>query len=215
MDAADGGAVAEGCVGGGTGMICHDFKGGIGTASRVAGADDGGYTVGVLVQANYGERSRFRVNGVPVGREITAEEVPVLPDEPIEGAGSIIAIVATDAPLIPTQCDRLAQRAGLGIARMGGLGGHTSGDIFLCFATGNEGLISSYKLDDPTLSVPVKMLSNNHITALFEAVVEATEEAILNAMVAAETTTGINGNRVYALPHDRLVEVMERYRPRD
>ena len=214
LDAAAGGPVAEGCVGGGTGMICHDFKGGIGTASRVVGTDDGGYTVGVLVQANYGERSRFSVNGVPVGREITAEEVPVLPDEPIEGAGSIIAMVATDAPLIPTQCDRLAQRAGLGIARMGGLGGHTSGDIFLCFATGNSGLISSYKMDDPTLAVPVKMLSNNHITALFEAVVEATEEAILNAMVAAETTTGINGNTVYALPHDRLVEVMEKYRPR-
>jgi D-aminopeptidase len=215
LDAAANGPVAEGCVGGGTGMICHEFKGGIGTASRVVGSEDGGYTVGVLVQANYGERSRFSVNGVPVGREITAEVVPVLPDEPIEGAGSIIAMVATDAPLIPTQCDRLAQRAGLGIARMGGLGGHTSGDIFLCFATGNSGLVSSYKMDDPTLAVPVKMLSNNHITALFEAVVEATEEAILNAMVAAETMTGTNGNTVYALPHDRLVEVMEKYRPRD
>jgi D-aminopeptidase len=214
LDAAASGPVAEGCVGGGTGMICHDFKGGIGTASRVVGEDDGGYTVGVLVQANYGERSRLSVNGVPVGREITAEEVPVLPDDPLPGAGSIIAMVATDAPLIPTQCDRLAQRAGLGIARMGGLGGHTSGDIFLCFATGNSGLISSYKMDDPTLSVPVKMLSNNHITPLFEAVVEATEEAILNAMVSATTTTGINGHTVYALPHDRLVEVMEKYRPR-
>jgi D-aminopeptidase len=215
LDAAATGPVAEGCVGGGTGMICHEFKGGIGTASRVVGSEDGGYMVGVLVQANYGERSRFSVNGVPVGREITAEEVPVLPDEPIEGAGSIIAMVATDAPLIPTQCDRLAQRAGLGIARMGGLGGHTSGDIFLCFATGNSGLVSSYKMDDPRLAVPVKMLSNNHITALFEAVVEATEEAILNAMVAADTMTGISGNTVYALPHDRLVEVMEKYKPRD
>jgi D-aminopeptidase len=138
----------------------------------------------------------------------------VLPEEAIDGAGSIIAIVATDAPLIPTQCDRLAQRAGLGIARMGGLGGHTSGDIFLCFATGNQGLVSSYKLADPTLSVPLRMLSNNHITVLFEAVVEATEEAILNAMVAAETMTGINGNTVYALPHDRLVEVIAKYAPR-
>jgi D-aminopeptidase len=139
----------------------------------------------------------------------------VLPDEPIDGAGSIIVVVATDAPLIPTQCDRLAQRAGLGIARVGGLGGHTSGDIFLCFATGNQGLVSSYKLNDPTLSVSLRMLSNNHITALFEATVEATEEAILNAMIAAETTTGINGNTVYALPHERLLEVMEKYAPRD
>jgi len=213
LDGAAGGAVQEGAVGGGTGMICHDFKGGIGTASRVVADEDGGYTVGVLVQSNYGVRERLQVNGVPVGREITADEVPVLPDDPLPGAGSIIVIVGTDAPLIPTQCDRLAQRAGLGIGRMGGLGSHSSGDIFLCFATGNQGLISSYKMNDPTLTVPLKMLSNNHITPLFEAVVEATEEAILNALVAAETMTGINGHTVYALPHDRLVEVMAKYRP--
>jgi len=214
LAAASSGPVPEGNVGGGTGMICHEFKGGIGTASRVVPEADGGFTVGVLVQSNYGVRSRLRVNGVPVGEEIGPDEVPVLPDDPLPGAGSIIAIVGTDAPLIPTQCERLAQRAGLGIGRMGGLGAHTSGDIFLCFATGNQGLISSYKLNDPTLTVPLTMLSNNHITPLFEAVVEATEEAILNALVAAETMTGINGNTVHRLPHDRLVEVMAAYRPR-
>ena len=215
LDAASGGPVAEGNVGGGTGMICHDFKGGIGTASRVV-PEAGDSVVGVLVQANHGRRHRLSVDGVPVGEEVGLDEVPGAVEGPgMAGAGSIIAIVATDAPLIPTQCDRLAQRAGLGIARMGGLGGHTSGDIFLCFATGNQGLISSYKLNDPTLSVPLRMLSNNHITALFEATVEATEEAILNAMVGAETMTGINGNTVYALPHAQLLEVMEKYAPRE
>jgi D-aminopeptidase len=214
LESATGGAVAEGSVGGGTGMICHGFKGGIGTASRVVSREAGGFVVGVLVQANHGRRSRLQVNGVPVGREIDAAEVPVprLPRRPVqEGAGSIIVVVATDAPLLPNQCDRLAQRAGLGIARTGGLGEHTSGDLFLAFSTGNRGLSSGDYEDEEALTQPLRMLSNTYIGPLFEAVVEATEEAILNAMLQSPTMVGRGGVTAYGLDGGRLIEVMERY----
>jgi len=205
FESAVAGAVTEGSVGGGTGMVCHGFKGGIGTASRLVG----GYVVGVLVQANYGRRERFRVDGVPVG-ELIGERVP----EPREGArgnrkvpplqeqGSIIAIVATDAPLLPHQCDRLAQRAGLGVGRMGGTGAHSSGDIFLAFATGNRGLGVEQG------EVALRMLSDGEISPLYDAVIESTEEAILNAMLAAETMTGRGGNTVHALEPDLLLEAL-------
>jgi len=209
-DTASNGPVAEGNVGGGTGMICHDFKGGIGTASRVVGAEAGGYTVGVLVQANHGSRERLQINGVPVGEAIPQSEVPI-PDVPNQGRGSIIVIIATNAPLIPTQCARLAQRAGLGIARLGGAGEHSSGDIFIAFSTANRGLPASEYSDIDPLTVQLSMLSNSYITALFYAVIEATEEAIVNAMLAAETMTGRDGITAYRLEPARLLEVMKRY----
>jgi len=191
-------------------MICHGFKGAIGTASRRVSAESGGYTVGVLVQANHGRRERLQINGVPVGEAIPDSEVPV-PDPLKEGRGSIIAIVATDAPLIPTQCTRLAQRAGLGVARIGGVGEHTSGDLFLAFSTANRGIPASEYSDTSPLTVPLTMLSNTYITDLFDAVVEATEEAIVNTLLAAETMTGRDGMTAYGLRPARLVEVMRRY----
>jgi len=192
--------VEEGNVGGGTGMICHGFKGGIGTASRVV---DRGFTVGVLVQANHGRRERLTVGGVPVGERI---DLPA----PGAGGGSIIVVVATDAPLLPHQCSRLAQRAGLGIARLGAGGEHFSGDLFLAFATGNRDLPpSDYGAGSP-VSVPVEMLSNTHITPLFDAVADATEEAILNALLAAETMTGRNGLTAHALDADTLAAALAR-----
>jgi D-aminopeptidase len=207
--AAASGPVAEGAVGSGTGMICHGFKGGIGTASRVAPAASGGHTVGVLVQANHGQRRRLAVNGAPVGAAIGTDEVPRPGPAAAEGAGSIIVIVATDAPLLPHQCDRLAQRAALGIARTGGLGEHSSGDLILAFATGNAVLASEHLTGLP-LTQDVRMLSDEFIDAYFEATAEATEEAIVNALVAAETTTG-RGATAHALPHDRLLAVLERH----
>jgi D-aminopeptidase len=205
LDAAGAGPVAEGSVGSGTGMICHGFKGGIGTSSRVVEAV-GGAKVGVLVQANHGRRERLRINGVAVGEAIPASEVP----EPgVDGTGSIIAIVATDAPLLPVQCSRLAQRVGLGIARVGGVGENSSGDIFLAFTTGNRGLPPSEGDASGPLTVPVEMLSNLYITHLFDAVVEATEEAIVNALFAAETMTGKGGTTVYALPIERTVKLLK------
>jgi D-aminopeptidase len=195
LEAASPGPVAEGNVGGGTGMICHGFKGGIGTASRTV--DD--YTVGVLVQANHGARSRLQVNGVAVGRELGPERIP-LPRRPA-AVGSIIVIAATDAPLLPHQCERLAQRTALGIARTGGAGENSSGDFALAFATGNSGLAGDGK------TVSVEMLANEHINGLFYAVIEATEEAIVNALLAAETMTGKNGT-VHRLDPDAFVAVM-------
>jgi D-aminopeptidase len=189
---ASAGPVEEGSVGGGTGMICHGFKAGIGTASRVAGD----YVLGVLVQANYGRRKRFRVDGVPVGKLI-GDRIP----EPARGdgeAGSIIGVVATDAALLPHQCDRLAQRAGLGVGRMGGTAAHSSGDLFFAFATGNRALGAT------SGEMSVRMLADEEIGPLYDAVIESTEEAILNAMLAARTMTGRNGNTVYALDPDLL-----------
>jgi D-aminopeptidase len=217
LDAATSGPVPEGGVGGGTGMVCHDFKGGTGTASRVVG----GFTVGALVQANHGERERLTVDGVPVGREIptTAVASPWDQEQAIDGArsplprgsGSIIAILATDAPLLPHQCERLAQRAGLGIARAGGSGANSSGDIFLAFSTANRGKLRSYKAEDGGAPFDVTMLPNEGISGLFWAAIESVEEAILNALVAAETMTGRDGITAQALDHTSLVEIMSRY----
>jgi len=215
LEGASSGAVAEGNVGGGTGMLCHEFKGGIGTSSRVVAQEHGSFTVGVLVQANYGRRPRLTVAGVPVGLEIPTDEVPAPGggDPPLKlvppGAGSIIIVVATDAPLLPHQCNRLAQRAGLGVARVGGVGGHSSGDLFIAFATGNAD--SENPAPDGPLTSAVSMLSDRVIDPLFEAVVDSTEEAILNALVSAETMTGRDGITAYALPHDRLVAALAKY----
>jgi D-aminopeptidase len=195
LAAAESGGVKEGNVGGGTGMICHGFKGGIGTASRVVD----GETVGVLVQANHGRRARFRVDGIPAGERI-GDHIPTPNDD--EGSGSIIGIVATDAPLLPHQCDRLAQRAGLGVARTGGLGEDSSGDLFLAFATGNRNLERG---DD---DAPLRLRANAGMTPLFEAVVDATEEAILNALLAAETMTGRSGHTAHALDHRVLLAAL-------
>jgi D-aminopeptidase len=200
-------------------MICHEFKGGIGTASRRLPDDLGGWTVGVLVQANYGRRGLLRIDGVPIGEAISTSEVPsphsrvrrgIGPVEagPPAGSGSIIGIVATDAPLLPGQCRRLAHRAALGLARTGGLGATTSGDIFLCFATGNHDLPAP---DDPSTGfepIHVRAVPDLALDPLFEATVEATEEAIVNALVAADTMTGRDGITAYRLPHERLVAVM-------
>ncbi len=205
LTSAKDGPVAEGNVGGGTGMICHDFKGGIGTASRLVDSQSGQYIVGVLVQANYGDRHLLRVDGVPVGREIGPEHTPLPWDESSQG-GSIIVIIATDAPLLPVQCKRLAQRATVGLARAGGIGHNGSGDIFLAFATGNHFPGSASGLYD------LKMMPHHHLNPFFEAVAEAVEEAILNALTAAETMTGFKGHTAYALPLDELQRVMARYR---
>jgi D-aminopeptidase len=193
--AAHDGAVEEGAVGGGTGMVCHGFKGGIGTSSRVV---EDGWIVGVLVQANHGRRPRLRVNGIPVGERIGPEVVPLPERGNPDGAGSIIVLVATDAPLLPMQCERVARRTGFGIARTGGIGERSSGDFGLCFATGN-GLAPSDEAE-----VPLRMLNDQRIDALYEAAIDAVEEAILNALLAAETMTGRDGNTVHALPHDVL-----------
>jgi D-aminopeptidase len=200
LEAARAGAVEEGAVGGGTGMICHGFKGGIGTASRRTEQ----HTVGVLVQANHGRRARLAIDGVPVGRELGPERVPLPSVGPDDGAGSIIVVVATDAPLLPHQCARLAQRAALGVARTGGAGEDSSGDLLLAFAVGNR---------DPELARSAAVVPNEELNPLFYAAIEATEEAIVNALVAAETMTGRGGATVHALPHDALVEVMRRHRP--
>jgi D-aminopeptidase len=219
LAAASGGAVAEGNVGGGTGMICHEFKGGIGTSSRRLAPDDGGWTVGVLVQANYGRRGLLRVDGVPVGEAIGLEEVPSpwtlerhgIAAERVAGAGSIIGVVATDAPLLPHQCNRLARRIPLGLARVGGLGSTSSGDIFLAFATGNRGMPPTEAEAARDGSIAVRGMVDRGLDPLFEATVEATEEAIVNALVAAETMVGRDGITAHRLPHDRLVDAMRRY----
>jgi D-aminopeptidase len=208
--AATDGPVQEGNVGGGTGMICHGFKGGTGTASRVAG----GHVVGALVQANHGRRERLMVDGAPVGRELGTDLVPDAWDQadPIDaGAGSIIVILATDAPLLPHQLDRLAQRAVIGIGRVGGGGEHSSGDLILAFSTANRDRLPSSKVEGPTEPVGIAMLPDAAISDLFWAAIEATEEAILNALVAAETMTGRDGVTAYALPHEDLVAAMTRY----
>ena len=199
LDSAHSGPVEEGNVGGGTGMICNEFKGGIGTASRVLDAKQGGYTVGVLVQCNYGSRAQLRIAGVPVGKEI--------PKLPVSGkdVGSIIIVVGTDAPLIPTQLKRVARRASLGLGRDGSYSGDGSGDIFIAFSTANAGAA------DPSGVRDLKMLPNDSLDPIFLATVQATEEAVVNAMVAAETMTGINDRTVIALPHDKLREVLRKY----
>jgi len=199
IDVSRSGVVEEGSVGGGTGMICNEFKGGIGTSSRVLDAKAGGYTVGVLVQCNYGAREELRVAGINVGREIPEHTVWNV------DVGSIIAVVATDAPLLPTQLKRVARHVALGLARNGSYGGNGSGDIFLAFSTANPGAISSHGLRKLT------MLPNDSLDPIFLATVQATEEAVINAMVAAKTMTGINDRTVIALPHDRLRELLKKY----
>ena len=199
LDSAQAGAVEEGNVGGGTGMICNEFKGGIGTASRKLEERFGGYTVGVLVQCNYGLRRTLRIAGAPVGQEIT------------EGSfrsgdgGSIIIVVATDSPLLPHQLKRVARRASLGLGRNGSYSGNGSGDIFIAFSTANPAAAV------PTGTASLTMLPNERLNPIFEATVQATEEAVNNAMVAAETMTGVSGHRVIALPHDRLRDALRKY----
>ncbi len=202
---AQGGPVAEGNVGGGTGMMCHWFKGGIGTSSRQVALPGGGYTVGALVQANYGTRRHLRVDGVPVGRLIDTDKVPAPRPTP-KADGSIIVVVATDAPLLPQQCQRLAQRATVGLARVGGTGYNGSGDIFLAFATGN------HVPPDTDTPIPIHMLPNQQMDQLFDATAEAVEESILNALCAAETMTGFQGHTAHALPLDELQRIMRAHR---
>ena len=207
IDTASSGRVPEGNVGGGTGMICYEFKCGTGTASRKIPQQAGGYTVGVLVQANHGRRSELRIAGAPVGQEIPVATAPRPGGLPpaVEEMGSIIIVVATDAPLLPHHLKRLARRATMGLARSGATSGNSSGDIFLAFSTANPEVASAQR------EVHVNMLSNNRISALFSATVEATDEAIVNALIAAETMTGRDGRRVEALPHDRLRAVLKKY----
>ena len=199
LDTAHGGPVDEGNVGGGTGMICNEFKGGIGTASRVLNARYGGYTVGVLVQCNYGQRDQLRIAGVPVGKEIPEHGTKN------DDVGSIIVVVATDAPLIPTQLKRVARKVSLGLGRDGSYSGDGSGDIFIAFSTANPGVASTKGLRQ------IAMMPNEELNPIFLATVQATEEAIVNAMVAAETMTGINNFTVIALPHDKLREALKKY----
>ena len=203
--AAKSGPIAEGNVGGGTGMICHEFKGGIGTSSRLIDSPSGRYTVGVLVQTNYGSRSLLRVDGVPVGRELGFERVPSPWLEKVSD-GSIIVVIATDAPLLPVQCKRLAKRATVGLACVGGIGSNGSGDIFLAFATGNHLSVPA------TAPYTLKMIPHDHLDNFFEGVAEAVEEAILNALTAAETMVGWQGRTAYALPLDDLQRIMKKYR---
>lgn len=211
LESAAGGPVVEGSVGGGTGMICHEFKGGIGTASRVVSGSDGNFMLGVLVQANYGVRDLLRVAGVPVGRYLREQLVYTDPALALNGqpppgeTGSIIIVVATDAPLLPHQVKRLASRASMGIARNGSIGSNGSGDIFIAFSTANPAASQAGPV------TKVEMLSNENMDPLFQATVEATEEAVINAMAAARDMTGDRGHLVKALPHDELREVLRRY----
>ncbi len=205
IDSAKSGPVEEGSVGGGTGMICNGYKGGIGTASRALSAKDGGYTVGVLVQCNYGSRMNLRIAGVPVGREIPSEDPYAFMPSDVAERGSIIVVVATDAPLVAHQLKRLARRVSLGLGRNGSISGNGSGDIFIAFSTANSGAAAVDHVVD------LKMLPNDRIEPVFAATVQATEEAIINAMVAAETMTGIENHKVSALPHDALRAVLKKY----
>jgi D-aminopeptidase len=206
-----GGPIAEGNVGGGTGMICHEFKGGTGTSSRVVIENGTTYTVGALVQANYGSRELLRIAGIPIGREIGPEFVPAHfsgkdPNLHYEQGSSIIVVLATDAPLLPIQCQRLARRATTGLAWVGGMGANGSGDLFIAFSTANH-------VGQTETLTKAQMLAPDAMTNLLRAAAEATEEAILNALCMAETMTGRNGRTIHALPLDTLQEIMRRYRP--
>jgi len=211
MDNAHSGPVPEGSVGGGTGMVCYGFKGGDGTASRVLSKEDGGYTVGVLVQCNCGRRPQLTIAGVPVGKEIP-QNVPYAMFHDGKGGetdgdlGSIIIVIATDAPLLPTQLDRLARRATMGLARTGSTSGNGSGDIFIAFSTANP-----HAWDESPSPHTIQTVSNERISPLFQATVEATEEAIVNALVAGKTMTGSDGHTVIGLPHDELQKTLKKY----
>ncbi len=237
LDGATSGAVREGSVGGGTGMLCNGFKGGIGTSSRVLPAQQGGYVVGVLVQCNYGSRRGLRIAGVPVGMEFPAPMICASGDEPTQAflrgmpkcggqqtslndgpagravgdvpareLGSIIIVVATNAPLLPHQLERVVKRTALGLGREGSIAGNGSGDIFIAFSTANPNAAS-----DSTATIALRMVPNERLDPIFAATVQATEEAITNAMLAAETMTGADDVRAYALPHERLREIMKKY----
>lgn len=215
-ESASSGPVAEGNVGGGTGMICHGFKGGIGTSSRRLPAANGGWTVGVLVQANHGVRDLLRVDGVPVGRLVPDAEVPIasvarLEDRMPEGSGSIIVVVATDAPLLPSQCRRLATQATIGLGRSGGGVSDSSGDIMFAFSTGNTSIPAEYHNVDIPQTHTVSTVPHQHLSTLFEACADATEEAIINAMLAADDMEGRDGIMAYGLPADRLGSVLEQH----
>ena len=212
MEKASSGFVEEGAVGGGTGMICLGFKGGIGTASRVIDKKLGGYTVGVLVQSNFGVKSQLTIAGVPVGKELADTLNIKIYEEPSANSktewseqGSIIVVVATDAPLLPHQLKRIAQRVSLGIGKVGGIGGNGSGDIFIAFSTANKNSFSRTKETTATI------FSNDQMGALFNATIQATEEAIVNALIAGTTTKGINNNTVYGLPHDAVIKILKKY----
>jgi len=204
LESAKSGPVDEGNVGGGTGMICHQFKGGIGTASRQVKIADREYTVGILVQANYGSRKTFTIAGVPLGDELSDLMPEFRPTD--RSTGSIIVVVATDAPLLPHQLKRVARRVPIGISKVGGYGSNGSGDIFIAFSTANPGAAARKGLRE------AEMLPNDAMSPLFLATAQATEEAIVNALVAAKTMIGINGNTVYALPHDRLIDILEKHK---
>ena len=204
LESARPGPVDEGNVGGGTGMICHQFKGGIGTASRRLRIADREYTVGILVQANYGSRSTFTIAGVPLGEAFSDLMPEFRPTD--RDTGSIIVVVATDAPLLPHQLKRLARRVPLGISKLGGYASNGSGDIFIAFSTANPGVAAREGM------MQADMLPNDAISPLFLATAQATEEAIVNALIAAETMTGINGKTVYALPHDRLIDLLREHK---
>ena len=201
LDSARGGAIAEGNVGGGTGMICHEFKCGTGTSSRVVTVDKTAYTVGALVQANYGVRSELRVAGAPVGRHLQND---LLWSEPVKDQGSIIIVVGTDAPLLPHQLKRLARRAAMGLARNGSYAGNGSGDIFIAFSTANE------TLSQVAVST-LRSLGNEQMDDLFLATVQAVEESVINAMIAAQTMTGVDGHKAVAIDHKQLMKVLKRY----
>jgi D-aminopeptidase len=205
IDSAHAGPAEEGNVGGGTGMVCNGFKGGIGTSSRKLDAKSGGYTVGVLVQCNYGTKNNLRIAGIPVGREIAADDPYSSTSFANDDHGSIIVVVATDAPLLAHQLKRIARRVTLGLGRLGSVSGNGSGDIFIAFSTANSGAAR------PEGPVQLAMLPNDQMNPLFEATVQATEEAVVNAMVAAETMTGIDNHKVIALPHDQLRAVLKKY----
>ena len=205
LNSAKGGIISEGNVGGGTGMICHGFKGGIGTSSRKIDLKEKKYTLGVLVQANYGNRKELTIAGVPVGKEIENLLPKITFGEKQEGLGSIIVIVATDAPLLPNQLKRLARRVPLGISRVGGFGSNGSGDIFITFSTANPGAFNREEIRN------INFLPNDLMNPFLNATAQATEEAIVNALISAETMTGINNNTVYNLPHDRLKNILKKY----
>ena len=205
IDSARGGPVEEGSVGGGTGMVCNGFKGGIGTASRKLEAKDGGYMVGVLVQCNYGSRQNLRVAGIPVGREISSEDPYAYQPSEISERGSIIVVVATDAPVLSQQLKRLARRVSLGLGRNGSISGDGSGDIFIAFSTANP------HADGGKSVVDLKFLPNDALDPIFAATVQAVEESIINAMIAAPTMTGIENHKVTGLPHDKLRDVLKKY----
>ena len=205
LNSAKGGIISEGNVGGGTGMICHGFKGGIGTSSRKIDLKEKKYTLGVLVQANYGNRKELTIAGVPVGKEIENLLPKITFGEKQEGLGSIIVIVATDAPLLPNQLKRLARRVPLGISRVGGFGSNGSGDIFITFSTANPGAFNREEIRN------INFLPNDLMNPFLSATAQATEEAIVNALISAETMTGINNNTVYNLPHDRLKNILKKY----